>query len=127
MGEITKEQIEELCRRLEGNASLFAPLMREAAALIRRLVAERGEAREERDIWRSVFPDIAPASVVPDRSLLESRAIAAEAEVGRLRAVLSEILDYEGGAATALEGIFSMTNRPIPFGAPMIRTKDTSS
>lgn len=102
MTEITREQIEELCKRLEIKADMIqlgetiaygsdSEIMREAAALIRRLAAERDEAREELDIWRSVFPDIAPESVVPNRSLLESRAIAAEAEVERLRAALERI------------------------------------
>ena len=102
MAEITREQIEELCKRLEIKADMIqlgetiaygsdSEIMREAAALIRRLAAERDEAREELDIWRSVFPDIAPESVVPNRSLLESRAIAAEAEVERLRAALERI------------------------------------
>jgi len=105
MAEITREQIEELCKRVEAryrdashHDGFFTHNLRvpdkdchEAAALIRRLVAERDEAREELDIWRSVFPDIAPESVVPNRSLLESRAIAAEAEVERLRAALERI------------------------------------
>ena len=91
-------EIEELCKRLlnfrRENGTLSGAecqLTMEAATLIRRLVAERDEAREERDIWRSVFPDIAPASVVPNRSLLESRATAAEAEVDRLRAENAEL------------------------------------
>jgi CCR4-NOT transcriptional regulation complex NOT5 subunit len=48
------------------------------------LRAEVERLREELDTWKSVFPDIAPASVLPDRSLLE-------AEVERLRAALEEI------------------------------------
>lgn len=120
--EITREQIEELCKRLEriiaGRPETFDndlpanPDGQEAAALIRRLAAERDEALEERDIWRSVFPDIAPASVIPDRSLLESRATAAEGEVARLRAVLyviscptqtKNLLWWQIEARTALE------------------------
>ena len=84
-----------------------------AEAEVERLRAERDEALEERDIWRSVFPDIAPESVVPDRSLLESRATAAEAEVERLRAALyliscptqtKNLLWWQIEARTALEG-----------------------
>lgn len=41
--------------------------------------------REELSIWKSVFPDIAPSSVLPDRSLLE-------AEIERLRAALEGVL-----------------------------------
>jgi hypothetical protein len=37
------------------------------------------EAEEELSIWKSVFPDIAPERVMPDRSLLH-------AEIGKLRA-----------------------------------------
>jgi hypothetical protein len=32
---------------------------------ILQLIRERDEAREELEIWKSVFPDIAPRSVVP--------------------------------------------------------------
>ena len=55
MSEITREQIEELCKRLEIKADMIqlgetiaygsdSEIMREAATLIRRLVAERDEA-----------------------------------------------------------------------------------
>jgi len=55
MTEITREQIEELCKRLEIKADMIqlgetiaygsdSEIMREAATLIRRLVAERDEA-----------------------------------------------------------------------------------
>jgi FtsZ-binding cell division protein ZapB len=40
--------------------------------LVKRLTAENERLREELDTWKSVFPDIAPASVLPDRSLLEA-------------------------------------------------------
>jgi len=48
------------------------------------LEAENTELREELDTWKSVFPDIAPASVLPDRSLLE-------ADNARLRAALERL------------------------------------
>lgn len=57
--------------------------------------ADRIEALEEElSIWKSVFPDIAPERVLPDRSLLE-------AENERLRAALQDIaqsgpVDSEG-------------------------------
>lgn len=47
------------------------------------LRAEVERLKEELDIWESVFPDIAPERVLPDRSLLE-------AEVERLRAALAQ-------------------------------------
>lgn len=44
-----------------------------------KLRAENERLREELDIWKSVFPDIAPEQVLPDRS-------AEQAELARLRA-----------------------------------------
>ncbi len=41
------------------------------------------EAEEELSIWKSVFPDIAPERVMPDRSLLH-------AEIGKLREALKK-------------------------------------
>lgn len=40
------------------------------------LKKERDQAREELSTWRSVFPDIAPDSVLPDRSKVEARVAA---------------------------------------------------
>jgi hypothetical protein len=45
------------------------------------LVEENARLREDLDIWKSVFPDIAPENVLPDRSTLE-------AENARLREAL---------------------------------------
>jgi hypothetical protein len=64
-------------------------LCAEAADTITALTAEVERLREELDTWKSVFPDIAPASVLPDRSLLE-------AENERLRAALETVRDEYG-------------------------------
>lgn len=61
----------ELFRR----ARLAATQADEIAALR----AERDEAREELSTWQSVFPDIAPDSVLPDRSKLEADLASARA------------------------------------------------
>jgi|SanBayMetagenome_1026888.scaffolds.fasta_scaffold04503_8 ElaB/YqjD/DUF883 family membrane-anchored ribosome-binding protein len=61
------------------------PLLIEAADEIERL-------REELDTWKSVFPDIAPDRVLPDRSLLE-------AENERLRAALEAVDEALNDAA----------------------------
>lgn len=45
------------------------------------------EAEEELSIWRSVFPDIAPERVVPDRRLLLNR-------IAELEAALRSIVEY---------------------------------
>ena len=57
------------------------------------------EAQEELSTWQSVFPDIAPASVLPDRSKLEAELLAMAEENARLREALA-ILD----AADEFEG-----------------------
>lgn len=48
-------------------------------------IAEIERLREENEIWKSVFPDIAPQSVLPDRSLLEK-------EIELFRCALEDIL-----------------------------------
>lgn len=45
------------------------------------------EAEEELSIWRSVFPDIAPERVLPDRRLLLNR-------IAELEAALRDVLPY---------------------------------
>lgn len=42
--------------------------------------------REELDTWKSVFPDIAPERVQPDRSLLEK-------DIAELRAALRSVVE----------------------------------
>jgi uncharacterized membrane protein len=46
--------------------------------------------RDELDTWMSVFPDIAPESVLPDRSNLEK-------EIERLREALRKIVERDAG------------------------------
>jgi len=72
------------------------------------MAKENERLREELDIWKSVFPDIAPQNVIPDRSLVEQeneRLRAAnrdvmlhwdvlKADYERLRAALKPILNY---------------------------------
>lgn len=70
-----------------------------------RLKAEIERLREELDTWQSVFPDIAPERVLPDRSRLH-------AEIARLRAALSriaddkteDVIDFRAYARAALKG-----------------------
>jgi len=57
---------------------------------ITRLTAEVERLTEELDTWKSVFPDIAPASVLPDRSLLEAENERLQAEVERLNSELTD-------------------------------------
>lgn len=57
---------------------------REIALNAREFVAENERLREELDTWKSVFPDIAPQNVMPDRSLVEQ-------ENERLRAALESV------------------------------------
>jgi len=49
------------------------------------------EAQEELSIWQSVFPDIAPDRVLPDRSKLEAELLAMAEENARLREALFHI------------------------------------
>jgi hypothetical protein len=58
--------------------------------LVKRLTAEVERLREDLDTWKSVFPDIAPASVLPDRSLLEAENERLRAALQRARAALNE-------------------------------------
>ena len=59
------------------------------ATLLRALDA----AQEELSTWQSVFPDIAPDSVLPDRSKLEAELLAMAEENARLREALQAIAD----------------------------------
>ena len=51
------------------------------------------EAQEELSIWQSVFPDIAPDRVLPDRSKLEAELLAMAEENARLREALQAIVN----------------------------------
>ncbi len=55
------------------------------------------EAEEEVSIWRSVFPDIAPERVLPDRRLLLDR-------IAELEAALGHATEYVGRLALTLAG-----------------------
>lgn len=60
------------------------------------LKKERDEAREELSTWRSVFPDIAPDSVLPDRSKVEARVAALTALLEKAHIGLKVLVDGEG-------------------------------
>ena len=70
---------------------LISPVAETAAQEIERL-------RDELDTWMSVFPDIAPESVLPDRSNLEK-------EIERLREALKEIVKRDAGVIDILLGL----------------------
>ena len=53
---------------------------------VERLVEERDAALGEIEIWKSVFPDIAPDQVMPDRAQAEAEAFRAGAEAMRRKA-----------------------------------------
>jgi ElaB/YqjD/DUF883 family membrane-anchored ribosome-binding protein len=71
--------IVEQCRKAKEYNLFDADVYEQAANEIERL-------RDELDTWMSVFPDIAPESVLPNRSNLEK-------EIGRLRNELQRIAD----------------------------------
>ncbi|MDH5798499.1 MAG: hypothetical protein OEZ19_08030 [Paracoccaceae bacterium] len=60
-------------------------------ARVQELEAKNEELEEELSIWESVFPDLAPENVLPDRSLVEAEVKRLQAEVKRLRAVFKDI------------------------------------
>ena len=116
MAEITREQIEELCKRVEAryrdashHDGFFTHNLRvpdkdchEAAALIRRLVAERDQWQERESETQEALQAIGEdfgahggerRTDAMRRLLTEatSRATAAEAEVERLRAENAEL------------------------------------
>lgn len=53
-------------------AHSVSDLLEQAAYAVERLERERDEALQEVEIWKSVFPDIAPDRVQRDRSLVEA-------------------------------------------------------
>ena len=83
-----------------GDETDYVNEAREALAELAALRAERDELREELSIWKSVFPDIAPESVQPDRSKLE-------ADLASLRALLVRA----GEAAQAIHMNLAPGNR----------------
>ena len=80
----------------------------DALAMIERLTAERDAALAEIEIWKSVFPDIAPDRVLPDRAQAEAEAFRAGAEAMRkacASAVKNEELEgpYDNGEDMAYD------------------------
>lgn len=59
---------------------------RHRIAALEAQAARIAELEDELDTWKSVFPDIAPDRVLPDRSLLEARIAKLE---GALRKIAS--------------------------------------
>ena len=58
--------------------------------LIQAAANELDEAREEIEIWKSVFPDIAPERVMPDRAKLEDEIKALRADNTTLRKISND-------------------------------------
>jgi hypothetical protein len=58
---------------------------------------DRDEAKAELSVWRSVFPDIAPDSVLPDRSLLDATIAAQSAALAKAREALEAIRSINVG------------------------------
>lgn len=73
---------------IETKVAQALSLLPSLLAFVDRLTAELGKAEEELSTWQSVFPDIAPDRVLPDRSKLEAELLA---EVRRLEADLQVI------------------------------------
>lgn len=57
------------------------------------LIARLRAAEEDLDTWKSVFPDIAPDNVLPDRSVLEAQNATLKEQVERLREALKPFAD----------------------------------
>ena len=85
------DMIEAMARAMEGHGSLQGAATAALAVVqpeIDRLRKERDDLSGELSIWKSVFPDIAPRNVLPDRSNLEY-------ELDRLRAENVELSHRE--------------------------------
>jgi hypothetical protein len=68
-------------RALEALTNAGEPMSEVTYDALRKRLAQ---AEEELSIWKSVFPDIAPERVLPDRSLLH-------AEIKKLRAAMHDL------------------------------------
>jgi len=68
----------------------------DALPIIREQQAEIARLKDELDTWQSVFPDIVPDRVLPDRSLLE-------AEIARLRDVFRLAVDVDAALFLSAE------------------------
>lgn len=79
---------------------------------IARLAAENAALKEEIEIWKSVFPDIAPENVLPDRAKLE-------AENARMREALehSAAIVHDGGLAglSKMDALNNVRNLLLPY------------
>lgn len=67
---------------------------------------------EELEIWKSVFPDIAPERVLPDRSKLEARLankiVKLRAEIERLRGSLRNLVETVDVLIAESEGVYGL-------------------
>jgi hypothetical protein len=91
------KKTERVLRKMAGNGY---PEIKEALTEIERLRGELG-------IWKSVFPDLAPNEVQPDRSSLlqeierlRTEEVSLTQRVGRLRLAL-EAIAHKGGETNA--------------------------
>ena len=76
--------------RLRGQVEFERASLRSAFVELKERDNEIERLRDELDTWMSVFPDLAPESVLPDRSNLEK-------EIERLRETLRRIANDEEG------------------------------
>ena len=79
--------------------------LREWSSWCVQYMAERDEARKEIEIWKSVFPDIAPESVLPDRSKLESELKKAQEDATNYYAKIGELIEERDEAMETLREI----------------------
>ena len=100
--DIHKSLLSEAKMAENANCFSWAKLFRECAWLLRKKDCENKQLRDDLDTWKSVFPDIAPESVLPDRSKIEE-------ENKRLRTALRDAYEVFAGSdgfipETAAEG-----------------------
>jgi len=86
--------VEKLRQEIGGYTDVH---LEKAEADMREAADEIEQLRDELDTWMSVFPDIAPESVLPDRSNLEK-------EIERLRKRVELLEGYLNGALNVIEG-----------------------
>lgn len=71
------------------------------AKLVANYAIQIAALREELSIWKSVFPDIAPESVLPDRSKLEAEIVTLRAALERMVAEFEKMTRYGSPMAKA--------------------------